>query len=120
MHTAKILVLVMSGMLIAALAILIVGLSLGWHKDNSTVGLPGELSEGLKPNLADSGTTLNFIDLGQPIGTSISDVAEVHGWIAVTLVGGKTPDRIVMLDPSTGEISGVIAVSTSGRSQLVP
>jgi len=120
MHTAKILVLVMSGMLFAALVILIVGLSLGWHKDNSTVSVPSEPIEGLELNVADSGSTLDFIDLGQPIGTSISDVAEVHGWIAVTLVGGKTPDRIVMLDPSTGEISGVIAVSTSGMSQLVP
>jgi hypothetical protein len=111
MNAAKTLVWIMSGMLVALLGVLIVGLSLGWHKDNSSplrsVDLAGERA-------------FELLDLRQPIGTTIEHVAETNGWIAITLTGGGVPPRIVLIDPSSGSIVGEIAVNASGAFPSTP
>jgi len=105
MNAAKMLVWVMSGMLLALLAILVIGLSLGWHKNDNSVTQSASLI---------SGRAFDLVDLRQPSGTSVADVTEIQGWIAVTLAGGGVPDRVVLINPESGEIVGEIAVNSGG------
>lgn len=111
MNAARMLVWVMSGMLIALLAVLVVGLSLGWHRDGPIAEagntMPGERAFGL-------------VDLRQPSGTSVIDVSSVNDWISVTLSGGGVPDRVVLIDPTTGTIMGKIAVNAAGAVPTSP
>ena len=105
MNAAKMLVWVMSGMLLALLAILFIGLSLGWHNNDNSVTQSASLI---------SGRAFDLVDLRQPSGTSVADVVEIQGWIAVTLTGGGVPDRVVLINPESGEIVGEITVNSGG------
>ncbi|NKB44900.1 MAG: hypothetical protein GKS03_11545 [Alphaproteobacteria bacterium] len=102
MNAAKILVWVMSGMLVALLAVLVVGLSLGWHKDDqplvSTVA--AEQAFGL-------------LDLEQPRGTKIDSVSPVAGGLVVTLSGGGLAPRIILIDTISGNVHGQISINAS-------
>lgn len=47
-------------------------------------------------------------DLGQPIGTDITQVVPLGGSrLALTLRGGSLPDRIAVLDVKTGQLLGI-------------
>ncbi len=111
MNAAKMLVWVMSGLLVVLLGILVVGLSLGWHKDED----PSPRSMVLVGERA-----FDLLDLRQPTGTSVDHVSETNGWIAVTLSGGGVPPRIILINPANGTIVGEIAVIASGAFPTSP
>lgn len=100
MNAAKALVWVMSGLLLALLAVLVVGLSLGWHLDD-----PQEATRGSDLIAFDT------VSLDQPQGTVVTGMAEIESGLAVSLSGGGLPPRIVLIDGSTGAIVGRIAIS---------
>lgn len=100
MNAAKALVWVMSGLLLALLAVLVVGLSLGWHLDD-----PQAVSG------VGSKASFDNVSLNQPQGTVVSSMTELDGRLAVSLSGGGLPPRIVLIDSSSGQIVGQIAVS---------
>ena len=104
MNGAKILVMVMTGMLIALLGILVVGLSLGWHKTDTP-----SATEKVTPERA-----FDLVDLGQPAGSVVESVADIDGWIAVTVSGGGVPPRTFLIDPRSGKLMGEIAVNAGG------
>ena len=103
MKAARMLVWVMSGMLIALLALLVVGLSLGWHIDEDiAVAVPQEaLSAGFS------------LTLQQPAGTIIDSVSEVNGLAAVSLSGGGLGPRVLFLNLSTGAVIGDLTLGLS-------
>lgn len=109
MNTAKILVWVMSGLLLAGLGVLAVGLSLGWHLEDS--------------NSTESGSALQSfrsINLDQPSGSVIEGVAALGDQIAITVSGGGLPQRLVVVEPSSGAIVGTIAISTGNEESIAP
>ncbi|MEQ8736223.1 MAG: hypothetical protein RIC29_14950 [Rhodospirillaceae bacterium] len=103
MKAAQMLVWVMSGMLIALLALLVVGLSLGWHIDDDfVVATPQEtLSEKFS------------LTLQQPAGTMIGNVSEVNGLAAVSLSGGGIGPRVLFLNLTTGAVVGDLTLEFS-------
>ncbi len=111
MNSAKILVYVMTGMLFALLGVLVVGLSLGWHKDETSA----VLSEATPRE-----RMFDVLDLRQPVGTVVDQVVEIDDLMALTLSGGGVPPRIILIDPATGRIMGEIAVNASGARPTVP
>ena len=107
MNSAKILVLVMSGLLIAGVGVLVVGLSLGWHLDDEAVG-PA-------PNASES---IGLVDLEQPDGSVIDDVAISDGQVAVTVSGGGVSQRVILIDARSGVVEGSILLNvSSGASE---
>ena len=108
MKAAKTLVWVMSGMLVALLGVLVVGLSLGWHKDTDTAAGPMTTEENAR--------RLQFqtdnIALGEPAGTEIESVLPVGGFLALSLSGGGEGARVVVIDPQTGAVVARISVET--------
>ncbi len=103
MKAARMLVWVMSGMLIALLALLVVGLSLGWHIDEDiAVTAPKEALSGAFS-----------ITLQQPAGTMIDSVSEVNGLAAVSLSGGGLGPRVLFLNLSTGAVIGDLTLGFS-------
>ncbi|MBT5239629.1 MAG: hypothetical protein HN793_14190 [Rhodospirillaceae bacterium] len=109
MNAAKILVWVMSGMLVALLAVLIVGLSLGWHKDDPTLASTGPLGQGF-----------DLIDLEQPPGTVIDSVSTSAGELAITLSGGGLQPRVIIVDTASGAVRGKISLNASGMVESNP
>lgn len=109
MNAAKILVWVMSGMLVALLAVLVVGLSLGWHKDEPIVASTSAVDRGF-----------DELDLEQPSGTVIDSVSPVAGGLAITLSGGGLAPRIILVDTVSGVVKGKISVNASGSAELKP
>lgn len=103
MNAAKALVWVMSGLLLALLAVLVVGLSLGWHLDDPEPEATDRHIEG----------SFGLVTLGQPPGTVVTDMAEINGRIAVSLSGGGIAPRILLIDSLTGEITGEITISNT-------
>lgn len=104
MNAAKALVWVMSGLLLALLAILVVGLSLGWHLDEPGTGPAGGDGQGGQGGF-------DLVSLEQPPGTTVTGLAELDGKIAVSLSGGGRAPRIVLIDSATGETVGEIVIS---------
>jgi len=98
----------MTGMLAALLGVLVVGLSLGWHKDSAS-----DVVSTIQPVRKPMDWNAGVVNLGQPVGTEIQDVAQVGGLFALTLSGGGRGARILILDPATGETVGTINVETS-------
>jgi hypothetical protein len=111
MNAARILVWVMSGMLIALLCVLVVGLSLGWHKQD-----PVKFSSagGLEAHAFTS------VNLSQPPGTIIEDVSEINGLAAITLSGGGIEARILFVDTLAGTVVGEVIVGTLGDEANSP
>jgi len=105
MNAAKALVWVMSGLLLALLAVLVVGLSLGWHLDDpvSEASATGAM------------TTFDLVNLDQPGGTVITGVTDVDGKIAVSLSGGGEAPRIILVDSETGAVAGKIEIGKEGK-----
>lgn len=110
MNKAKALVWVMSGLILALLAVLVVGLSLGWHLEDPQPG--ASISNG--PNSGGL-VTFDVVNLGQPQGTVVAGIAELNGRLAVSLSGGGIAPRIVLIDSSNGEIFGRIQISSPGE-----
>ena len=107
MNSAKILVLVMSGLLLAGVGVLVVGLSLGWHLDGEDMGQESSAVE-----------TIGFIDLEQPEGSIIHDIAISNGQVAVTVSGGGVPQRVILVDAQSGIVNGKILLNVpSGVSE---
>lgn len=107
MNSAKILVLVMSGLLLAGVGVLVVGLSLGWHLDGEAKG-PAR----------SAGESIGLIDLEQPEGSIIDDVAVSDGQVAVTVSGGGVPQRVILIDARRGIVNGSILLNvSSGASE---
>ncbi|MDE0801380.1 MAG: hypothetical protein OSB02_11680 [Rhodospirillaceae bacterium] len=107
MNSAKILVLVMSGLLLAGVGVLVVGLSLGWHLDGEDMGP--------EPSAIES---IGFIDLEQPEGSIIHDIAISNGQVAVTVSGGGVPQRVILVDAQSGIVNGKILLNVpSGVSE---
>lgn len=100
MNSAKILVLVMSGLLLAGVGVLVVGLSLGWHLDGEDMGP--------EPSAIES---IGFIDLEQPEGSIIHDIAISNGQVAVTVSGGGVPQRVILVDAQSGIVNGKILLN---------
>lgn len=107
MNGAKVLVFVMTGMLLALLGVLVVGLSLGWHLDDDNA---------VAAHNGSGERMFDVLDLRQPTGTVIDQVEDVDDLLAVTLSGGGVPPRIVLVDPATGMIVGEIAVNAGGAT----
>jgi len=99
MKAAKTLVWVMTGMLVALLGVLVVGLSLGWHKDD-------EAASSLSGNPENQSVDFRSTDilLDEPAGTKIESVTQVGGFVGLTLSGGGQPPRVVFIDPATGSM----------------
>ena len=110
MNGAKILVMVMvmTGMLIALLGVLVVGLSLGWHKSDDQKAVIGTGSVE---------RAFDLLDLNQPTGSVIEQVAEVSGWAALTVTGGGLPPRVFLIDPQTGNVRGEITLNAPSVRQ---
>lgn len=107
MNSAKILVLVMSGLLLAGVGVLVVGLSLGWHLDGEATG-----------PAPSAGESIGLIDLEQPEGSIIDDVAISDGHVAVTVSGGGVPQRVILVDARRGIVNGSILLNVpSGASE---
>lgn len=104
MNAAKMLVWVMSGMLVALLAVLIVGLSLGWHEDDPTAVSASPVER-----------VFDLVDLEQPPGTIIDSVSPMAGGLAITLSGGGIPPRVMLIDTASGTIVGRVSVNASGH-----
>jgi hypothetical protein len=102
MNAAKALVWVMSGLLLALLAVLVVGLSLGWHLDDPQAVSSGSAVAGF-----------DVVTLEQPQDTVVTSITELDGRLAVSLAGGGIPPRILLIDSSSGQIVGQIAISSS-------
>lgn len=95
----KILVWVLTLLIIMCLALLVIGISLGWHKDS-------------KVEVYNSNSSLESsfdIDiLNQPEGTVIDSIDMFENQFAITLSGGGVLPRIVFINPMTGKTSGTI------------
>lgn len=100
MNSAKILVLVMSGFLLAGVGVLVVGLSLGWHLDGEDMGQESSAFE-----------SIGFIDLEQPEGSIIHGIAISNGQVAVTVSGGGVPQRVILVDAQSGIVNGKILLN---------
>lgn len=109
MNAAKTLVWVMSGMLLAGLAVLVVGLSLGWHQDS-----PPAISAQIEKKEFD------LIDLGQPSGTVIEEISSSAGELAVVLSGGGLGPRILIVDTMSGAVRGEIITNSSDSALSKP
>ena len=48
--------------------------------------------------------------LDEPPGTTILGIAQVRDWLAVTVRGGG-PDRVVLIDPVSGAVTGRVALA---------
>lgn len=105
MKTAKALVWIMSSLILALLVLLVVGISRGWHLDDPVDDAAASLAVG------GSTVTLGQVQLGQPVGTEVTGVAEVGGSLAVSLSGGGLGARVILVDVRTGEIVGEISIS---------
>lgn len=102
MNGTKILVFVMTGMLVFLFGVLLVGLLLGWHLDDVTDPVGG---------VTHRDSPFDELVLGQPVGTIIEDIDDISGLMAITLSGGGLPPRIILVDPSTGQIIGIVEVT---------
>lgn len=102
MKAAQTLVWVMSGLIVVLLGVLVVGLSLGWHKEEeTTVEISAE-------------TTFETLVLNQPPGTVIESMEEIEGRLAISLSNGGRPPRIILVDPRSGRILGKILLEEPG------
>lgn len=104
MNAAKALVWVMSGLLLALLAVLVVGLSLGWHLEEPDI----------EATARGGMSSFDLVNLDQPPGTVITGVADLNGKIAVSLSGGGEAPRIILVDGGTGTFSGKIEIIREG------
>ena len=102
MNGAKILVMVMTGMLIALLGVLVVGLSLGWHKTDGQQAISATQS---------MEQAFELLDLNQPTGSVIEQITEISGWAAITVTGGGVPPRVFLIDPINGTLKGEITLN---------
>ena len=48
--------------------------------------------------------------LDEPPGTTIMGITQVRDWLAVTVRGGG-PDRVVLIDPVSGAVTGRVALA---------
>lgn len=102
MNSAKILVLVMSGLLLAGVGVLVVGLSLGWHLEEEAM-VPAAVAV----------ESIGLVDLKQPEGSIIEDVAISHDQVAVTVSGGGVSQRVILVDARSGLVKGNIQLNVS-------
>lgn len=105
MNAAKILIWVMSGLLLAGLGVLVVGLSLGWHQEEPT----------LSSNNSGPISSFELLNLNQPAGSEIEGVTALGNQIAVTVSGGGLPQRLVLVELESGTIVGTIMVNVNNE-----
>ncbi len=116
MKAAKTLVWVMTGMLVALLGVLVVGLSLGWHKEEPEAAQP---SSGNTPERQIE-FGVDDISLGEPAGTQVDSITPIGGFVGLSLSGGGQAARVVIIDPTTGAIVARIQVEQDPGGALDP
>lgn len=92
------------------LALLVVGISLGWHKDNKL-----EVNNSIF--IPESSFDIDIVN--QPEGTVIDSIDVVENHFAITLSGGGILPRIIFINPKTGRTLGKITIKSSDNNKEI-